>query len=96
MMILTAIFKIRGREYSIALDTTTPVRCLDDENYAEWIITADDGRVLEVTVWKLPDGRFSNDGIVEIFGNWSDYRNGLLQDKKSIKIKNNENAAPTT
>ena len=96
MSMFTTTFKIRGREYSLALDTAAPDRCLDDENYAEWIVTNDDGRVLEITVWKLPDGRFSNDGIVEIFGNWSDYRNGLLQDKKTIKIKNNENTAPTT
>ena len=90
-MVLETSFRVRGRECSLALDIATPVRCLNDENYAEWIVTADDGRVLEVTVWKLPDGSFSNDGIMEIFGNWSDYRNGLLQDKKSIKIKNQTN-----
>ena len=85
-MILTATFKSKGRAYSLSLDTEKPDRNYEDENYAEWFVTANDGRVLDVTVWKDEQGRFTNDGIVEVYKNYGAFEDGTFLDKKSIKV----------
>lgn len=85
-MILATIFKSKGREYSLSLDTDKADRNYDDENYAEWFIKSDDGRILEVTVWKDGFGRFTNDGMVEVYENEGEFEDNLLLDKKYIKL----------
>ena len=86
-MALTTTIKVKGREYSLSLHEKD-ARCnSDDENFAEWVVFTDDKRVLEVTVWKDGLGRFTSDGIVEVYKNKTDYNNGLLLDKKKIKVK---------
>lgn len=85
-MILATTFKSKGREYSLSLDTDKPDRNYDDENYAEWFIKSDDGRILEVTVWKDELGRFTNDGTVEVYENEGEFEDNLLLDKKGIKL----------
>ena len=89
-MMLQAKFRIKGQDYSLSIDTAKPDRNYDDENYAEWFVTAEDGRILEITVWKNTDGCFSNDGIVEAYRNNGDFEDGKLFDKKSIKLWNTE------
>ena len=86
-MILKTEFKSKGREYSLLLDTDNPDRNYEDENYAEWFVTADDGRILEVTVWKDAQGRFTHDGTAEVYKNKGDFEDYMLLDKKEIKIK---------
>ena len=86
-MALQTKFRIKGKEYHLALDTTRPDRNYSDENFSEWFVTAEDGRVLEVTVWKDKDGSYSNDGEVEAFKNRNDFEDGLLLDIKHIKLK---------
>lgn len=86
-MILTTTFKVKGREYSLSLDTDKADRDYEDENYAEWFVTAEDKRILEVTVWKDTHGDFTSDGIVEVFKNRREFEDNLLLDKKSIKVK---------
>lgn len=86
-MILTTVFKSKGREYSLSLDTEKPDRNYEDENYAEWFVTGNDKRILEVTVWKDVAGRFTTDGVVEVYKNKSDFEDGQLLDKKSIRLK---------
>lgn len=86
-MALQTKFRIKGQEHSLLLDTEKPYRNYDDENFAEWFVTAEDGRVLEITVWKNTDGNFSNEGIVEAYKNRGDFEDGRLLDKKSIKVK---------
>lgn len=86
-MILTTVFKSKGREYSLSLDTEKPDRNYEDENYAEWFITTEDERILEVTVWKDAQGTFTSDGTVEVYKNKSDFEDGRLLDKKSIRLK---------
>ena len=85
-MILATTFKSKGREYSLSLDTDNADRNYDDENYAEWFIKSDDGRILEVTVWKDELGRFTNDGTVEVYENEGEFEDNLLLDKKYIKL----------
>lgn len=85
-MILTTTFKSKGREYSLSLDTDKADRNYDDENYAEWFITASDGRILEITVWKDAQGRFTHDGTAEVYKNKGDFEDNMLLDKKEIKI----------
>lgn len=85
-MILATTFKSKRREYSLSLDTDKADRNYDDENYAEWFIKADDGRILEVTVWKDELGRFTNDGTVEVYENEGEFEDNLLLDKKGIKL----------
>lgn len=87
MSILTTTFKVKGREYSLSLDTDKADRDYEDENYAEWFVTAEDKRILEVTVWKDTHGDFTSDGIVEVFKNRREFEDNLLLDKKSIKVK---------
>lgn len=86
-MKLQTKFRIKGREHSLLLDTENPDRNYDDENYAEWFVTAEDGRVLEITVWKNEDGSFTCDGTVEAYKNKGDFEDGRLLDKKSIRLK---------
>ena len=86
-MALQTKFKIKGQEHSLLLDTEKPYRNYDDENFAEWFVTAENRRVLEITVWKNTDGRFTCDGTVEAYKNRSDFNRGMLLDKKSIKVK---------
>ena len=86
-MILTTAFKSKGREYTLSLDTDKADRNYEDENYAEWFITTEDERILEVTVWKDEQDRFTNDGMVEVYKNKSDFEDGMLLDKKSIRLK---------
>ncbi len=85
-MTLHTKFRIKGQGYSLLLDTTRPDRNYDDENYAEWFVTAEDGRILEITVWQNPDGSFSGDGTVEAYMNRNDFNNGMLLDKKNIRL----------
>ena len=85
-MILKATFKSKGRVYSLSLDTDKADRNYDDENYAEWFITADDKRILEITVWKDALGRFTHDGTVEVYKNQGDFEDNMLLDKKYIKL----------
>lgn len=85
-MILTTNFKSKGKKYSLFLDTGKPDRNYDDESYAEWFITAEDGRILDVTVWKDWQGRFTNDGTVEVYENEGAFEDGMLLDKKAIKL----------
>ena len=95
-MALQTKFRIKGQEYSLSLDTTKPDRNYDDENYAEWFISAEDGRLLEITVWKNLDGSFSHDGTVEAYKNEGDFQNGMLLDMKKIKIRLKEHEDTTT
>ena len=85
-MKLTANFKSKGGVYSLSLNTDKPDRNYDDENYAEWFVTADDGRILDVTVWKDGSGRLTNDGTVEVYADNGDFEDGLLLDEKPIKL----------
>ena len=85
-MILTATIKVKGREYSLSLDTDKADHNYEDENYAEWFIHPKDGRILEVTVWKDNKGRFTHDGIVEVYENQGDFEDGMLLDKKNIRL----------
>lgn len=87
-MKLTATFKSKGIEHTIFLNTEFPDRNYDDENYAEWFITAEDKRVLEVTVWKDARGAFTTDGTVEVYKDIAHFEDGDLLDKKSIKLSN--------
>ena len=86
-MILTATFKSKGREYSLSLDTKKPGRNYEDENYAEWFVTAKDKRILEVTVWKDDSGNFTDDATVEVYANKGVFEDGLLLDRKHIKVR---------
>jgi len=90
-MILTATFKSKGREYFLSLDTDKPDRNYDDENYAEWFITAENKHILEVTVWKDSHGRFTKDGTVEIYANMGEFEDDKLLDKKSIRFTLHDN-----
>lgn len=89
-MILTATLKSKGRVYSLSLDTDKPDRDYDDENYAEWFVTAEDGRVIDVTVWKDNNGALTKDATVEIYKNRNEFCSNLLLDKKQIKLKKRE------
>ncbi len=86
-MILTATFKSKGKKYSLSLDTDRPDRNYEDENYAEWFVTADDGRILEVTVWKDANGLFTSDGTVEVYSSNSAFEDGFLLDKKYVRLR---------
>lgn len=85
-MVIQTEFRIKGQAYSLLLDTENPDHNYDDENYAEWFVTAEDGRIMEITVWKNMDGSFTHDGIVEAYRNKHDFEDGLLLDKKIIKL----------
>ena len=87
MSTLTARFRSKGREYSLSLDAACPDRNYDDENYAEWFVKAEDGRILEVTVWKDGLGWFTQDGTAEVYADKGAFEDGLLLDKKHIKLK---------
>ena len=95
-MTLQTIFRIKGHGYTMLLDTTKTDRNYEDENYAEWFVSAEDGRIFEITVWKNPDGSFSHDGIVEAYKDRSDFNDGMLLDKKSIRLKDYEDTAIIT
>lgn len=86
-MILTTAFKSKGREYTLSLDTDKADRNYNDENFAEWFITADDKRILEITVWKDEQGRFTTDGTAEVYKNQGDFEDNMLLDKKEIRIR---------
>ena len=86
-MILTTAFKSNGRGYSLSLDTDKADRNYNDENFAEWFITADDKRILEITVWKDEQGRFTTDGTAEVYKNQGDFEDNMLLDKKEIRIR---------
>lgn len=86
-MILTATFKSKGREYSLSLDTEKPDRNYDDENYAEWFITAQDNRILDVTVWKDCKNQFTKDATVEVYKNAGDFEDDLVLDKKNLRLR---------
>lgn len=86
-MILTTAFKSKGTEYTLSLDTEKADRNYDDENYAEWFVPTDDGRVLDVFVWQDGCGRFTTDGIVEVYKDMGDFEDGMLLDKKGIRIR---------
>ena len=86
-MILTTAFKSNGRGYSLSLDTDKADRNYNDENFAEWFITADDKRILEITVWKDEQGRFTTNGTAEVYKNQGDFEDNMLLDKKEIRIR---------
>lgn len=86
-MILTTTFKSKGRGHSLSLDTEKADRNEADENYAEWLVKTENWRVILITVWKDALGRFTDDGTAEVYRDMGDYRDGMLLDKKNIKLK---------
>ena len=72
-MILTSTIKVKGKAYELSLDTLKADRNYEDENFAEWFIHPKNGCIIEVTVWKDNESRFTNDGTVEVYKNQGDF-----------------------
>ena len=85
-MILQTTFRSKGGTYPLTLDAEKADRNYDDENYREWFVTADDGRILDITVWEDESGCVTKDGMAEVYASQGDFEEGLLLNKKSISL----------
>ena len=78
--------RVKGKAYSLPIDAAQPHRDKEDENYAEWVVTAADGRVFEVTVWKDGNGVLTDDASVEVYDNEDDRADRMLLDKRTARM----------